>query len=364
MAPASIRYRGVVKARPRFELYDGSELTTDLGFMLVLPKKQAGPIGLTPLRNAMRSAATPQTNSLYFALEPGDVSIGFDSGYRNDVRLDLSDDKQGILVVLGINWLEVEPPDAQWHANLLKVVAPLLKRHRCSELSFDPDPAVNGESIVARFAVPIRNRTVGDALGIGDQAWALIQALDGGRLTLQSTVGLLQSGFATCLEDQEEGPWLEAKRAPYRLDEDAQKYELAKDVAAFANSDEGGVIVIGARTRTVNGSDVVHKITDVPLELVKRDSYRKIISDRVHPQVENLDVRTVGRVNGHGIAYIHVPQQRRELQPFLVKGALVDGKISTRFVSLPKRVGEDTAHAPIAEIHSLLQAGRVALRAR
>jgi hypothetical protein len=364
MAPASIHYRGVVKGTPRFELYDGSELTTDLGFMLVLPREQASPIGLTPLRNAMRSAATLQTNSLHFELEPGDFSIGFDFGYRHDVRLDLSDDKQGILVVLGIRWLEVGPPDAQWRANVLKVAAPLLKRHRCSQLSFDPDPAVNSESIVARFAVPIRNRTVGDALKIGDRAWALIRALDGGRLTLQSTVGLLQSGFATCLEDQEEGLWLEAKRAPYRLDEEAQKYELAKDVAAFANSDEGGVIVIGARTRTVNGSDLVQKITDVPLEFVKRDSYRKIISDRVHPQVENVDVRTVARVAGNGIAYIYVPQQRQELQPFLVKGALVNGRISTRFVSLPQRVGEDTTHAPIAEIHSLLQAGRVALRAQ
>lgn len=364
VASAGISYQGIVKGMPRFKLYDGSELTTDFGFNLAMPKLQASPIGLTALRNAMRSAATHQTDRLYFTHEPGDFSIGIlDFGTRHDVRLDLSDDKQRILVALGVDWLEPGPSDAGWRADVQKVLEPLLKRHGCSEMSFDPDPAVNGETIVARFAVPIRGRTVGDALWVGDQAWALIRALDGGHLTLETTVGLLRSGFAVCLEEQEEGPWLEAKQAPYRLEEDTQKYELAKDVAAFANSDSGGVIVIGARTRIVNGTDVVKKIADVPLGLVKRANYRRIISGRVHPQVENLDVRIVERADGRGIAYIHVPRQRRELQPFLVAGAFVDGKISTKFVSLPQRVGEDTTHASVAEIHSLLQAGRVALRA-
>lgn len=57
-----------------------------------------------------------------------------------------------------------------------------------------------------------------------------------------------------------------------------------------------------------------------------------------------------------------MPAQRRELQPFVVKGAVVGGRVHANFVSLPERVGENTHHASIAEIHSLLQAGRVALR--
>jgi hypothetical protein len=45
-----------------------------------------------------------------------------------------------------------------------------------------------------------------------------------------------------------EGTWLEGKSKPYLLSEEPQKWELAKDVASFANAEAGGLIVIGVRT--------------------------------------------------------------------------------------------------------------------
>ena len=358
MAGLDIHYRGSPRGQPRFELYDGSELDTYPRSMLVLSAEKASPIGLTSLRNAMREADTWEARTLYFERMPKDFRGVVDFGFRVDVRLDLSDDGRGILIAIGTDELPDRPDDA----TIRRVLAPLLARNRCSDVSFGPDPAVNGERVVGRFAVPTRNRTVGDALRVGDQAWALITALDGGRLTLESTVGLLRTGFAHSLVDQPEGPWFDAKRAPYRTSEETHKFELAKDVAAFANTADGGMIVIGARTRRTDDADIVTAITDVALNLIKPSSYRQIIADRVHPQVEGLDIGLVERADGRGVAYIHVPAQRSELQPFVVKGAIVDGKVSAKFVSLPERVGEDTRHASIAEIHSLLQAGRVALR--
>ncbi len=290
----------------------------------------------------MRSANTREARTLYFERSPNDFRGMVDFGFRVDVRLDLSDDDTGILVVLGTNEID-DPPD---HSTIRQVLAPLLACHRCSDVSFDPDPAVNGESVVGRFAVPLRNQTIGDALRIGDQAWALISALDGGRLTLESTVGLLRTGFAQSLVDQAEGPWFDAKREPYRLDDTVHKFELAKDVAAFANTANGGIIVLGARTRRVNDQDVVRAITEIPLHLVKRGSYRQIIADRVHPQVEGLEIGLVEAADERGVAYIYVPAQRRELQPFVVKGATASRKVHANFVSLPERVGEDTRAIP------------------
>ena len=216
--------------------------------------------------------------------------------------------------------------------------------------------------MTARFAVPTRGRTVGDALRIGNEAWALLQAADGGALTLQTTVELVRTGCASVLIDQKEGPWFEGKRAPYRLEVESEKFELANDVASFANSTNGGLVVIGARTGKTDSGDVVTGITELPLNLVSPERYRKVISDRIYPAVEGLEVRTVEHNPGRGVAFIHIPRQRRELQPFVVRGAMVAGRVNNTFVSIPERYGEDTRYAGIAEVHSLLQAGRVALR--
>jgi predicted HTH transcriptional regulator len=48
--------------------------------------------------------------------------------------------------------------------------------------------------------------------------------------------------------DAPEGLEIEFKGEPYRLEQDSQKFELAKDVSALANA-AGGLIVIGARTQ-------------------------------------------------------------------------------------------------------------------
>jgi len=52
----------------------------------------------------------------------------------------------------------------------------------------------------------------------------------------------------------EESDQLDFKLAPYVLDAPHQKWELAKDVAAFANR-RGGVIVIGYSDRTSTKRD-------------------------------------------------------------------------------------------------------------
>src|SRR6266849_5109318 len=51
----------------------------------------------------------------------------------------------------------------------------------------------------------------------------------------------LASGDLTKLEGTREDAWVDFKGTPYQLDADRGKWELAKDVAAFAN-ESGGVV--------------------------------------------------------------------------------------------------------------------------
>jgi hypothetical protein len=327
--------------------------------------EQALPVGLTSLRNALRdSGLNPAEATLFLGIGEENSSTEYDWPHsRTDVRLDLSDDRQQLLMALWeLDADPYDPPEAPWRSHVTRVLEPLLKRYRCGELSLDVDRWRGDERVAARFAVPLRGKTVGDAVRIGEEAWSLLQAVSGGALTLQTTVGLVRTGFASALIDQEEGAWLDGKRAPYRLDDDMQKFELAKDVASFANSPGGGLIVIGARTDTTSAGDRVRSITDIPLNLVRPEQYRKVITDRVHPGVEGLEIRTVEHGSGRGVAFIYIPPQRPDLQPFVVGGSVLDGKVRRAFVSIPTRDGEDTRYADVSEVHALLQAGRINLR--
>jgi hypothetical protein len=62
--------------------------------------------------------------------------------------------------------------------------------------------------------------------------------------------------------------WLDVKGGVYRLDDPASAEELAKDVAAFANTKTGGVLLIGFGTRKEHDAEVVDKIRPVPRRLV------------------------------------------------------------------------------------------------
>jgi predicted HTH transcriptional regulator len=58
---------------------------------------------------------------------------------------------------------------------------------------------------------------------------------------------ILQSGDFNRLLGGLEDDRLECKSAPYNLDHEREKMELAKDVSALANAD-GGLILIGVQT--------------------------------------------------------------------------------------------------------------------
>src|ERR1043165_8943747 len=103
------------------------------------------------------------------------------------------------------------------------------------------------------------------------------------------------AGLKGIIEDHR----VECKGEPYGLQNTDKeklnhyKQELAKDVSSFANSVDGGIIVIGAVTETVD-SHVGDEIVDVrPLckTLINLEQYLDVINSWIYPKVVGVEIR-------------------------------------------------------------------------
>lgn len=345
-----------------FVLPGGNEIyVTNKYSILSGPIEWLSPLGLSSLRLAMQQSQDPYSQALYISSDPPDR---FDDKYPNhilDVHVAYSETEGRMAVVVSHERPTPDESDTALEQSLAELLAAPIKRHSGSDLEIARNPGAP-EYVEISFDIAARGRTVGDAVAIGNEVLALLQATAGGPLTLTTTLDLVRGGHAKALIEQHEGPWFDGKGAPYQLNTDEQKWELAKDVAAFANSEGGGLILVGARTKKQGGSDVVRTVTDIPLALIDAGRYRKVLIAWLHPRVEGLEIGTVDHGGDQGVGFIYVPPQREEIKPFVTKGVVAGGKIHTTYVSIPVRDGEETRYAGPSEVHSLLQAGRVALR--
>lgn len=210
------------------------------------------------------------------------------------------------------------------------------------------------------LAVPIRGRDVAFALDIGTNVLAVLEAAEGGELTAKTAVSLVKAKRAAVLVGQAERGWLECKSQPYP-DTEAGRFELAKDVSAFANSAGGGLIIIGLRTRSVAGRDIIATVRPIAADGRLPDRYRKLIEHRVFPRPVGIRIETVSYGSGSGLLIISIPSQPAALQPFLVKGSLRDSKTVGSQIAIFARRGDATTVTGAEEVHSLLVAGRAAL---
>ncbi|WP_416960784.1 helix-turn-helix domain-containing protein [Streptomyces sp. Agncl-13] len=96
-------------------------------------------------------------------------------------------------------------------------------------------------------------------------------------------VTLLAQQRPEAVKGMTESEWVDFKSVgqagPYDLSQDSKKYELAKDVAAFANAD-GGLLVCGfkATRRPTDLHETVVKLTPFEKRLVNTDSSRWILT--------------------------------------------------------------------------------------
>ncbi len=162
---------------------------------------------------------------------------------------------------------------------------------------------------------------------------------------LEELLGLVECG------------WLDAKSGVYKLDDPAGAEELAKDVAGFANSTTGGLLLVGFSTQKQGDCEVLDSVRPVPRNLVDLDRHRKLIRERVIPPPRDVNVEWIDCGSGKGILVIDVPAQPPARLPHVVPGPTKSTEVSRLSVAVPVREADATAWLPQAEIQRLLAAG-------
>ncbi|KOU92409.1 hypothetical protein ADK92_27890 [Streptomyces sp. XY533] len=172
----------------------------------------------------------------------------------------------------------------------------------------------------------------------------------------------LSAGDLEALIGLEECGWMDVKSGPYVLDKGAHhKEELVKDVAAFANTSTGGLLIIGFKTRTANAVETISEVTPVPRALVSTDTYRKLIDERVFPQVQDLELTWIDRSEGKGVLSIDIPAQPAAARPFVIPAPTGKDEKSATGLAVPVRRGDRTVFWSGPEAHRRLSAGWMAI---
>jgi len=153
----------------------------------------------------------------------------------------------------------------------------------------------------------------------------------------------------------------ECKASPYQLQENDQKFELAKDVASMANH-MGGVILIGVRTELNEHTKAewVKEIRSFSRDLVDLKQIEGVIRSWLFPAPSDVEVKWYPSKDGinKGVVAIHVPMQAAVRQPILVARTLDEkGQVRGTVFGFFKRWRDSTNHLTIQEIHGLIKAG-------
>jgi hypothetical protein len=173
-----------------------------------------------------------------------------------------------------------------------------------------------------------------------------VSDIDGARAALLARRPEELLGLAEC-------GWLDVKGAPYQLDQPGGPEELAKDVAAFANTKTGGLLLVGLKTRKEHDVEIIEQVRPLPRERVDLDQYRKLIRARVIPVPHDVAVEWIDCEDGKGVLLIDVPAQPPGRLPYAVSG--MDQRRAA--VAVPIRDGDATRWLPQAEMQAMLAFG-------
>jgi hypothetical protein len=138
----------------------------------------------------------------------------------------------------------------------------------------------------------------------------------------QELLALLDAGHFDAIIGTAETGEIDFKRDPYRVGEPQGAFELAKDVAALANSATGGLLVVGFKARKLEGSDreTVETVHVFSRDMFDRDAWLDKAHQRIYPTVVGLDALFKASLEDpdRGAAVVVIPQQAAESRYFLV----------------------------------------------
>jgi hypothetical protein len=214
-----------------------------------------------------------------------------------------------------------------------------------------------------RFAVHARlidaERSADELVDVGEEIRAVLVAAQGGQMALEGARHLALAGHVAALAGTPESQWLDAKSDPYRLREDRHKWELAKDVAAFANV-IGGLIIIPATTIQRLGREVVDQVKTVPRDTVDERQYRDTIASWVYPAPVGVEVVFVASRDDseRGQLVIFVAPQAEDRKPFLVRGDAQPDRVYSNGITVPRRDGDHICFEDVGHVYAALRAVR------
>jgi hypothetical protein len=136
---------------------------------------------------------------------------------------------------------------------------------------------------------------------------------------------ILQTGEFDRLIGAVEDDQFECKSAPYQLDNERDKLELAKDVSALANS-VGGVLLIGVQTEKspTHFGDEVRRVRPFGQALVNLEQIAQLVGNWVYPPMHDLHIgwHPSQADRARGIVAIRVGADAVKERPYLVSRML------------------------------------------
>ncbi len=173
-------------------------------------------------------------------------------------------------------------------------------------------------------------------------------------------LSIIDSGEFDLLVAKTESDWLDCKREIYLLDEDKGKRELAKDISSFANSDEGGFILIGVETEKSDQSqvDTIVRLRPFAKSIVNIEQYHNVIKDWVFPSPDvKIEWKSYKQSN-EGILVVAVQSQSEGQKPFLISKTIEDsGKRTEILFGYAERKRANSIPKKIIELHQIFRDG-------
>ncbi|MFF7476960.1 RNA-binding domain-containing protein [Streptomyces sp. NPDC008092] len=161
-----------------------------------------------------------------------------------------------------------------------------------------------------------------------------------------------------------ESAWVDFKttgpEGPYDLRQDSKKYELAKDVAAFANTG-GGLIVCGfkATRRPTDLHETAVKPTPFAKRLVNAEKYKQVIAEYVRPLV-HVEFSWFADPACQDLGYLLIEVQalpESDRWALVTKTLSEDGRLLKGGVAIPRRHGDQTQYLTPDEVYRLMNNG-------
>ena len=170
---------------------------------------------------------------------------------------------------------------------------------------------------------------------------------------------VLAGGMFDALLGTSEHDAVECKAAPYRINEERERSELAKDVSGLANA-SGGLILIGVGTRREEATreDIIRSVSPFARNLIDVEQYHQILASIVYPPLQNVQFRWFdsGFGDGRGTIAAVVPPQ--PAKPYLVATTFNEaGRRVEALVGYFERRRAGVEHMSVQRLQTLLRDG-------